>query len=428
MRLVRDERGQVLVLTVLSMALLLACIALAVDVGTLFNAKRKVQIAADAAAIAGALELNYNGSANVTTNADNAATANGITNTNQVTVNTSPSDGYHTGGAFVEVVVRQPNPTFFMGMFMSGNIPVAARAVAGVVGDTSCVYLLDPHVAGAVSAKGSFTINSPGCGWDVNSDSQQALCITGAGNNGTFDVPYLRFRAKSIQTDKNCNGGLSSPIFTGISNISDPLGNLQSPSTCDHSLSITTMAGNDTNAQLTGTVCFSQPVTISGTGKLMGSMYVFNGGVTIETGASITVPAGTFDIAGGNLNEASGQSCVGKKSNVGFVQQSNSSISIVAPTDSTNPYHGIAIMEPSPLTMPLEVQFGSNSGNYGSGLLDGMIYAPSAPVYLHDNGGGTTATGLIADTLDVCSSTFTISSYNKASGNASPLNKVSLVE
>jgi hypothetical protein len=86
-------------------------------------------------------------------------------------------------------------------------------------------------------------------------------------------------------------------------------------------------------------------------------------------------------------------------------------------------------MEPSGDTTPLEIQFGSNSGNYGSGTLDGLIYAPSAEVYLHDNGGsGVSATGLISDTLNICSSSLTINSYNNAPGNASPLNSIQLVE
>jgi hypothetical protein len=435
MRILKDEDGQVLVLTVLSATLLLACVALAVDVGTLFNAKRKVQIAADAAAVAGALEWEYNGSSNAPTNAKNAAQANGITDANQVSVNLS-GGGYHTGSGFVEVVVRQPNPTFFMGMFMPGQVNVAARAVAGVTPNPSCVILLNPSAPGALSAKGAFTVNSTGCGWDVNSNDPQALCVTGNGNNGSFNAPYVRFRASSLKNKGSCNGSLSSPIFTGASLETDPLNSLGNPTPCDHTVSAGTLTVGDANSGLTGVVCFTNPagVQISGNGKLgdpAGStptIFVFNNGVEIMTGANITVPSGTFDIAGGALKEKGGQSCVGNKTTVGMIQDSNSTLNINAPTDTANPYHGIAIMEPYNDTSPLEVQFGSNSGNYGSGQLDGLIYAPSATVYLHDNGGGTTATGLIADSLDVCSSTLTINSYNTAAGNASPLVTVALVE
>ena len=56
----RDESGQTLVLAALMGVLLLGFMALALDVGLLFNARRKVQIAADAAATAGAQAyLNY---------------------------------------------------------------------------------------------------------------------------------------------------------------------------------------------------------------------------------------------------------------------------------------------------------------------------------------------------------------------------------
>ena len=49
-------------MTALSMTVLVGFLALAIDVGMLFRAKRNMQIAADAAAIAGALDYKYNGS------------------------------------------------------------------------------------------------------------------------------------------------------------------------------------------------------------------------------------------------------------------------------------------------------------------------------------------------------------------------------
>src|SRR3954452_22519230 len=58
----RDESGSVLVIAALSMTALLGFVALATDVGLLFRTRRNVQIAADAAAIAGALDFLYNGS------------------------------------------------------------------------------------------------------------------------------------------------------------------------------------------------------------------------------------------------------------------------------------------------------------------------------------------------------------------------------
>src|SRR5215469_15560656 len=104
MKILRDEDGQVLVVAVCSVGMLLGLIGLAVDVSMLFRAERQAQIAADAAAIAGALELQYNGSTNVQTNAVNAAEANGVTAASQVAVSTN-GGGYHTGSGFVQVVI-----------------------------------------------------------------------------------------------------------------------------------------------------------------------------------------------------------------------------------------------------------------------------------------------------------------------------------
>ena len=59
MRIHRDERGQTIILVALSLPLMLGFVGIATDVGALFKDKRTMQTAADAAAIAGALNLNY---------------------------------------------------------------------------------------------------------------------------------------------------------------------------------------------------------------------------------------------------------------------------------------------------------------------------------------------------------------------------------
>jgi len=53
----RDESGQALVVTALVVPIMVGCIALAVDMGVLYHEKRNLQIAADAAALAGAVGL-----------------------------------------------------------------------------------------------------------------------------------------------------------------------------------------------------------------------------------------------------------------------------------------------------------------------------------------------------------------------------------
>src|SRR5215471_16801996 len=76
------EDGNVLILAALSMTALMGFVALGTDVGLLYRAKRNVQIAADAAAMAGALDyLYHDGSDSGVQQAGlDASSANGFTN------------------------------------------------------------------------------------------------------------------------------------------------------------------------------------------------------------------------------------------------------------------------------------------------------------------------------------------------------------
>ena len=75
----------------------------------------------------------------------------------------------------------------------------------------------------------------------------------------------------------------------------------------------------------------------------------------------------------------------------------------------------------------MDVQFGSSTA-----IFDGMIYAPSAKVTLHDNGGGgLTATAIYAQSMFLKPSktkVTSITSYNSAHPSTTPLRAVTLVE
>ncbi len=64
MKIFRNEDGQTLVLTALCMTAMLGFMALAIDVGLLFRAKRNMQITADAVAVAAALDFYYGNATN----------------------------------------------------------------------------------------------------------------------------------------------------------------------------------------------------------------------------------------------------------------------------------------------------------------------------------------------------------------------------
>lgn len=213
-----DDRGQVTIIAALCMTCLLGFVAFAVDVGTLTHVKREMQTAADAGAVAGAAELTYGGA----TTAARAATAlNGFTNGGTITVavNTPPSYGAYAGVSnYVEVIVSQSQPTFFMKMFSQGSKTVGARAVAynGAI-NTNCIYVLDPSASDAMQLQGSFTVTAPNCGVVVDSNSPNALHFTGGG--GTLTAGSVGV----VGGDSGQVGDSNPAPVKGIAAVSNPL-------------------------------------------------------------------------------------------------------------------------------------------------------------------------------------------------------------
>lgn len=421
------ESGQALVLLAMSMLALLGFAALATDIGFMFRVRRNMQIAADAAATAAALDYLYYGSkTSAVTAGKAAATANGVTggtNGATVTINDPPLSGPNTGSAgYFEALVQTTNPTFFMNAFSTSSMAVGARAVAGAPAvNSSCIYIANPTASDVFHLQGSTTINATHCGIYVNSSSSSAVKITG--NSSTVSAGYF-----------DDYGGMSghqttpTAIATNSAAQSDPFGNITgpSPATACAGSNISTATSVTTSNALTaiptavnGVACFSNAVTLNNgvtlPGASNGVVYVFENGLTIATGATVTIGTGTaigssttgatIDLYGGTLN-----------------QNSNSVLNSWAPTAGT--YNGISILQPlSNTTTPLQVQFGSNNET-----LDGVIYAPGVEVYLQDNGGGVEATGVYANTMFIKSSTLNVPSYSAANPNTTPLRLVTLVE
>jgi Flp pilus assembly protein TadG len=401
MRLRRDESGQVLVVTALCISALIAFVGLATDVGLLFRAKRNVQIAADAAATAGALDYMYNVSAaTAKTAAQTASTQNGITNgTNGavVTVNIPPLGGYHKSTGYVEVVINQPNPTFFMKLFSFNTVSVAARAVAGTPGiANNCAFILDPSASGAMTLQGAATFSGPNCGIVVDSSANNALSATGNANSLTADSVGV------VGTVSSKVNSTPAPV-TGVVAQNDPL-RVQTPvvpSSCASTNTSTTVS--NTTLTPTGILCFTKAVTLSNV-TLNSGTYVFENGVTLS---GVTSGAGgtTLDVNGGALDITS-----------------NTTLTLVAPT--SGPYNGIALMQPASNTNQINIQKGSSNAS-----ITGIIYAPSAELYLNDNGGAVSlVSDLIVNTLFIKASTLSISSYSAANPTTTPLRAVSLVE
>jgi uncharacterized membrane protein len=135
-------------LTVLSLCVLLAVLALVLDGGGLLAERRHAQATADAAALAASADLlaNYNSNAGLDPSGTAAASAlaeaaaNGYSNdgvTSVVTVHLAPQNyqggpnaGLPIPAGYVEVLVQYNASGSFSSTFRPGTVAVRARAVA----------------------------------------------------------------------------------------------------------------------------------------------------------------------------------------------------------------------------------------------------------------------------------------------------------
>jgi hypothetical protein len=347
MRFRKDESGQTFVLVALSMSILMGFVALAVDVGTLFRAKRQVQTAADAAAIAGALDYKYNGSvASADAVAGTASSANGVAAAD-LKINIPPKSGPNTlCGDCVEVIATQPNPTFFMQLFKFNNIPIVARAVAGHGSTENCMYLLGTSGAD-FNNSGAGTIDLTHCGLIDDSSSSNALS-----NSGALTMNALSIGVVGGVSNVGAFSSTPTPT-TGITPSGDPL-NRTAPSTagCGAALSYSTAVTATVNHG-----CYNG-LSITGAATLTFNpgLYVINGPINISGAATLTGTGVTFYF--NNTITLSGAA----------------SLQFAAPTSGT--WNGIVFYEDASDSNTLVLK-GASSSN-----LQGIIYLPDATLDL----------------------------------------------
>lgn len=415
MKRLGNESGQTLFFVALSMAALLGFAAFATDIGVMLHERDILQTAADSAAIAGAKNLHYGATA-VRAAVLQDATLNGFTDgSDGVTVALSdPPSLSEVGNAtfassgFVKVTITKQTAGFFMKYFNRGFMNVSASAVAtNKAKSTNCFYVTSPDASQAMQLQGSFKINAPGCGIVIDSSNGDALAFTGSGGSLT---------AASVDVvggDSGQTGDSTPAPVTGVIGTGDPLAwepTPTIPSSCSGtgSFTLSTTASAGCYGDGTGTITLKN-VTL-GPG-----LYIFNGPVALS--GTVTGLGVTLYLANGGLSATT-----------------NSTLTLVAPSGSQFPTNGLVIYEAHGNTGTIEFEMGNATGS-----VTGIIYAPSAQLYIHDSGGdssgGTTVAAMVFD-IDLDVDTFydktgslTLTSYTQTSGSdTSPLTKVTLVE
>lgn len=175
-KIIKEEKGQAVVIVALAMVALLGFTALAVDGGALYLERRNMVTAADAAALAGAKELylSDNNTAKAVAEAKKYAEANGAAITDEIEVVDVDYNGETVKGVSVNVG-RNVDYTFGRVLGLD-NTDVMAKATA--------VWLYPTHYAGDL-----FPVFFEHSGGDLPGDQQVLLDekLT-AGDWGLLDV------------------------------------------------------------------------------------------------------------------------------------------------------------------------------------------------------------------------------------------------
>ncbi|MCL5006493.1 MAG: pilus assembly protein TadG-related protein [Acidobacteria bacterium] len=410
MRRHKNDAGQALLLMAFTMIVLMGFAGMGIDIGYLRYMRRTMQAATDSAALAGAAELDY-GDVSSAARAD--AATNGFTNGSKnttVTVNNPPLSGPNQGNPrYVEVIIAQSEPTFFMKLLGVYSHMVSTRAVAyeGVSG--ACIYALNPTASSAFVVSGSASFSSQ-CGILDNSDDSTAALVQNGG--GCLTAKYIGV----VGQFKNNSSCAPTPTpQSGIAPFSDPLAYLQPPSfnstTCDQ-----------TNVSITG-----------GTQTLYQGVYC--GGIKI-TGGDVTFSPGIYIINGGGLSVSGGANVYGNGVTfylTGNTKYAYKGVSITGGSDSyliapdSGTYAGILFFQDRSISSTSSGADSDIAG--GSGLtVQGTLYFPTTNLSYSGTSTNSAYTILVADTVSITNNTYFPDTYSSDINGFSPVHSAVLVE
>ncbi len=408
------RQGSVTVWVLISLGVIIAIVALGLDGGRMLEERRRVQAAADAAALAAACDLyaNFptNQGADPTGTAKQAAlksaAVNGYANdgtASTVTVNIPPQSGpFANVPGHAEVIIQVKLKGTFSAALQGGDLPLQGRAVARGRPQKLGVLLMQSNGPAAWASSGNAKVTVNGAGATVNSTDAQAVNLSG----GSLNTPTLAVAGGVSKS----GGSVTGSVLTGTPPSPDPFSKLRPPDPANYPVRSTQM------------------MVLAGNGNVTLQPGVYRGGLIIAGNANVTLAPGMYIIQGGGLFMAGNGQLTGNGVTIyntsglvpgGMVYVTgNGQLNLTAPTDGT--YAGIAIFQDR--TLGTEMEADAN----GVFQVTGLVYAPAVSFQVEDNAQATiTSGGLIAGSLEVAdNSTTTVDS----TGSVLRLPEVRLVE
>jgi len=388
----KDESGQALMLCIVGLMTVLAFAGLAIDVGQLQLEKHQMQAAADAAALAGALEISQCGGtadcSAMTTAAQKAVSENGFGSPNLLTqcasngnttltliLNNGPcflgstsADPNYGNTDYVEAVVTQPINTPFAALAGFKKFNITVRAEAHTTASSNCL-IVGANDTGATSGDGldldGGTIDASSC--DVYDDWGGADSLDEANSSSTVTSSGFYVHGPNCNTGSGpCNGGnfgSNSPQWNAAA-ISDPLAGLTAPTPG----SCTSQNSTPSNGASLSPGTFCSGLNFNpGTYTMTAGLYIIEGGMNIS--GTVNATAGvTIYMYSGQLNLNSG-----------------SDLELTAPSsNSGGAFQGIAYWQSS--SDNDEINFDQPTS------ITGAIYAPAALLQMNSNSSVTGCT------------------------------------
>ncbi len=327
---------------------IMAFAGLSVDVGYLQFQKRKMQAAADAAAMGALREMERNNT-DLVAAGQNDASLNGFTNGvsgTVVTISNPPVSGSFAGdSSAVQATVSRRIPTYFMRAMGQTGVTVSSTAVArtstteGSVG--GCIFAMNSSASGALTINGSVVITSA-CGAVVNSNSSSALTMGGGSlfnlaNGAQIGVVgpgagsgwSINNNASIVNMATNA---LETPV--NIVSFTDPLANASAPTPTG--LSVQTQNGWSDNQNQVHTInpgIYCGGMNVKGTLNLNPGTYVLaGGGMTINSQA---VVSGSGVMFYNTTSNSQAWGCNGSSSAGSFTFNGGATINLSASTTQT---------------------------------------------------------------------------------------------
>ncbi len=353
----RNETGNIGVLFALAAIPVLIAGGVAVDFATGHKAKSAVQVAADAAVLAGA-------SLTDGSDAERADLAREIFAANLpgwiAELVGEPDIDVDDDDRTVAITVAANMPTAFMRLTGIDDIEINNRAVAiRNAGHRLCILALDEDEPNSIVLNGTSSLLAPNCAVQTNSRKPNAISATGS-STGVADAFC------SAGPINNNAQNLNPAPYGGCAPVQDPYANLDVPviGGCDY-----------TNASFSG----GQHTITPG---------VYCGGIAIDSHAEVEMEDGLYIIKDGPLTMNSHSSLGGVNVTLyltgtgTFIRiNSHADLDLEAPEDG--PYANVVVSQ-DPASNPGAANFFNGGGQL---KIDGVVHLPTQSIELAGGGG-----------------------------------------